>query len=64
MNNETLENVISKSVKYIKDVKWSGGGGKIYVNILIIWVYFKIANLHVLGSETKLNKSKILRVIL
>ena len=50
---------------YIKDVKWSGGGGKIiYVNIQLIWVYFKISNLHVLGSGTKLNKSKILRVIL
>ena len=33
MNSETIENVISKSVMYIKDVEWRGGGGKLEVHM-------------------------------
>ena len=39
MNNETIENVIPKSVKYTKDVEWrGGGGGKICMNIHLVWL--------------------------
>ena len=48
--NRTYKNVI-----YIKDVEWRGGGGK---NIYEYSV--SMANLHVLSSWTKLNKSKTL----
>ena len=41
MNSETIENVISKSVMYIKDVEWRGGGGKLgkYMSDLCIIVH-------------------------
>ena len=62
IDSEIIDNVTYKHVIYIKDVEWRGGGK--YMNIQLAWVFIKMANLHILGSGTKLNKSKTLWAIL